>query len=65
MVESGVDVNVKMCYGVIVFFYVCDCGYFEVVGVLFFSGVDLNVKDMFYDVIFLMWVLYGEYSEIV
>lgn len=59
-VVKGEDVNWILEGGRKFFYYVVDCGQFEILEFLLLKGVDINVLDKYY-IIFFLFVVYEGY----
>ena len=63
LLDKGADVNAKFRYGTTALFKAAERGHFEVAKVLIERGVDVKVKDTFYQATAMTWALDGKPRE--
>lgn len=65
LLDKGADVNAKFRYGTTALFKAAERGHLEVTKVLLARGVDVTVKDTFYQTTALSWALQNDHPEVV
>jgi hypothetical protein len=65
LLDKGADVNARFRYGTTALFKAAERGHTEVVKLLLARGVDVSVKDTFYQTTAMTWALDNKHIEVV